>query len=134
MQLLPWTLHLIHVNFCLLSLLRYFSFTSTRINPGHFTYFPVILVFIAFTYYENVYVKDGLSCQNLAFFKCSRAMFSFKTEFSLLFNLYFQQKRASKLSVCYYFMNSSVWIFEVTDWCNDIFNFSAFLLGSYILL
>ena len=53
--------------------------------------------------------------------------FDFKTiQFLLLFNLYFQQKRAPELSICYLPTKRSVWVFDVTNRTNGIFRFQSY--------
>ena len=43
--------------------------------------------------------------------------------FSFLFNLYFQQKRAPKLSICHFLIKRSVWVFGVTNRRNGFYDF-----------
>ena len=63
-------------------------------------------------------------------FKCFRVIFSLKKktfQFPLSFNLYFQQTRVPKFSICHLLMKRSVWIFDVTNRRNDFSNFQSYL-------
>ena len=62
-------------------------------------------------------------------FKCFRVIFSLKKktiQYSLSFNLYFQQKRAPKLSICHLPTKLSVWVFDVTNRANGFSNFQSY--------
>ena len=76
------------------------------------------------------YVKGGLSgLGDLAVFKCFRVIFFLKNQtiqFSFSFNLYFQQKRAPKLSTCHLLMKSFVWVFDVTNRQNGFYDFQRY--------
>ena len=47
-------------------------------------------------------------------------------QFWFSFNLYFEQKRAPKLSICHLVMKSSFWVFDVTDRRNGFHNFQRY--------
>ena len=67
-----------------------------------------------------------LGLDDLIVFKCFRFIFSLKKktiQFPLSFNLYFQQKRAPKLSICHLPTKRCVWIFDVTNRANGFSNF-----------
>ena len=69
------------------------------------------------------------SWNNLTVFNCFRVIFSLKKQtiqFSFSFNLYFQQKRAPKLSICHLLTKSSVWVFDVTNRQNGFYNFQHY--------
>ena len=62
-------------------------------------------------------------------FKCFRVIFSLKKktiQYSLSFNLYFQQKRAPKLSICHLPTKLSVWVFDVINRANGFSNFQSY--------
>ena len=62
-------------------------------------------------------------------FKCFRVIFSLKKktiQFPLSFNLYFQLKRAPKLSICHLPTKRSVWVFDVTNRTNGFSNFQSY--------
>ena len=62
-------------------------------------------------------------------FECFRVDFSLKRktiQFSLWFNLYFQQKRAPRLSICHLPTKRSVWVFDVTNRTNGFSNFQSY--------
>ena len=74
--------------------------------------------------------KGGLSgSDDLAVFKCFRVIFFLKNQtiqFSFLFNLYFQQKRAAKLSTYHLLMKRFVRVFDVTNKQNGFYNFQRY--------
>ena len=47
-------------------------------------------------------------------------------QFSPSFNLYFQQKRASELSMCHLPTKRSVWVFDVTNRASGFSNFQSY--------
>ena len=72
--------------------------------------------------------RRTLSSNDLIIFKCFRVIFSLKKKtikFPLSFNLYFQQKRAQKLSICHLPTKRSVWVFDVTNRRNGFSNFQS---------
>ena len=76
---------------------------------------------------EIAFIKGGLSAQIV--FKCFRVIFSLKkktNQLSLSFNLYFQQKRAPKLSICHLPTKCSVWVFNVTDGTNGFSTYQSY--------
>ena len=83
-------------------------------------------------------LKDGLSLgsDDLIIFKCFSVIFSLKKktiQFPLSINLYFQQKRAPKLSICHLPTKRclSFWRHKQDKW---LFQFSKLLWGSYVSL
>ena len=72
--------------------------------------------------------KGGLSGR-MTIFKCFRVIFSFKKktiQFPLSFNLYFQQKRTPKLSICHLPTKRSVWVFDITNRTKSFSNFQSY--------
>ena len=62
-------------------------------------------------------------------FKCFRVIFSLKKktiQFPLSLNLYFQQKRVPKLSICHLSTKSAVWVFDVTNRRNGFSIFQSY--------
>ena len=79
-------------------------------------------------YFIKQIQRRTLGSDDLTIFKCFRVIFSLKKriiQFSLSLNLYFQQKRALKLSVCYLPTKRSVWVFDVTNRRNGFSSFQS---------
>ena len=73
--------------------------------------------------------KADLGSDDLIIFKCFRVILSLKKrtiQFSLSFNLYFQRKRAPKLSISNLTTERSVWVFDVTNRRNDFSSFQSY--------
>ena len=87
-----------------------------------------ILLFPTFKPCVNIY-RRTLGSDDLIIFKRFRVYFSLKKkiiQFPLSFNLYFQQKRAPKLSICHLPTKRSVWVFDVTNRTNGFSNFQGY--------
>ena len=70
--------------------------------------------------------KAGLSgWMSWQFLNALELFFPF-VQFSFLFNLYFQIKRAQKLSICHWLTKTSVWVFDVTDRRDGFHNFQRY--------
>ena len=73
--------------------------------------------------------REILWSDDLRIFKCFRVIFGLKKkaiQFSLSFNLYFQQKRVPKLLICRLLTKRSVWAFDVTNRINGFSNFQSY--------
>ena len=73
--------------------------------------------------------RRTLGTDDLTIFKCFIVIFSLKKktiQFPLSLNLYFQQKRVAKLSICHLPTKRSVWVFDVTNRTNDFYNFQSY--------
>ena len=73
--------------------------------------------------------REILWSDDLRIFKCFRVIFGLKKkaiQFSLSFNLYFQQKRVPKLLICRLSTKRSVWAFDVTNRINGFSNFQSY--------
>ena len=73
--------------------------------------------------------RRTLGSDKLIIFKCFRVISSLKKktiQFPFSFNLYFQQKRAPKSSICHLPTKRSVWIFDVTNRTNAFSNFQSY--------
>ena len=95
--------------------------------------FVIILEFYKFitNFQQKSYnLKGGLSpMDDLAVFKCFRVIFFLKNQtiqFLFSFNLYFQQKRAPKLSTYLLLLKSFVWVFDFTNRQNGFYSFQRY--------
>ena len=73
--------------------------------------------------------RRTLGSDDLTIFKYFRVIFCLKkkaNQFPLLFNLYFQQKRFPKLSVCHLPTKRSVSVFDVTNRRNGFSSFQSY--------
>ena len=84
---------------------------------------------ILFIYLFFRVLSPKLRSDKLTVFKCFRVAFASKKktiQIPLLFNLYFQQERAPKLSICHLSEKRSVWVFDITKRRNDFSNFKSY--------
>ena len=80
-------------------------------------------------YQTKCVIKGGLGSDDLTILNCFRVIFSLKMktiQFSLSFNLYFQQKRAPKLAICHLSTKRSVRVFDIINRRNDFTSFQSY--------
>ena len=93
----------------------------------YFLFFPLLRFYIYPVVYCCMFLKAD--SHDLIIFKFFRVIFFLKKktiEFPLSFNLYFQQKRVPKFSICHLQPKRSVGVFDVTNRTNSFSIFQSY--------